>query len=152
MQARPLPSQSSYSSQNTSANPYSRNDTPPGSSGGLRSAKDRLKQGVGLRPQNRSDAPGAGSRGNSYSSSTKSNGGNYEDSFAPGVYNRGGGGGGGGGTGGDRPFVAATAPWASNEAEFSGGGYNGYNGYDAGRRPPPGGKGPGLPSGPRGRR
>ncbi|RDL35251.1 uncharacterized protein BP5553_07182 [Venustampulla echinocandica] len=145
VQARPLPSQSSYSSQNTSANPYSRNDTPPGSSQGLRSAKDRLKQGVGLRPQNRSDVPGsigAGSRGNSYGSTTKSNG-SYEDSFAPGVYNRGVGG------GGDKPFVAATAPWASNEAEFTGGG---YSGYDAGRRPAPGSKGPGLPSGPRGRR
>jgi hypothetical protein len=71
--------------------------------------------------------------------------------------------GGGGGSegydqsgGGDRPFMAATSPWASNQAEFTGGGYDqsGRAG-SAGRMGLPGGgpaggrRGPGLPGGPR---
>ncbi|KAM3082107.1 hypothetical protein ACMFMG_004556 [Clarireedia jacksonii] len=53
--------------------------------------------------------------------------------------------GGGGGGGGERPFMAATSPWASNEAEFSGAGYD-----QPGRPAGSGSAGRmGLPSGPR---
>ncbi|PQE09493.1 GTPase-activating GYP7 protein [Rutstroemia sp. NJR-2017a BVV2] len=71
--------------------------------------------------------------------------------------------GGGGGSdgyeqsaGGERPFMAATSPWASNQAEFTGGGYDqSGRGGSAGRMglqgggPAGGRRGPGLPSGPR---
>lgn len=141
VEARPLPSQRAGSYQ--TAQP-----TPPGSSSGFASAKDRLK---GKLDRGRaSPAP-------SSNSTSSTGGGGYEDRYA-------GGGGGGGaydsGRGGDRPFVAATSPWASSESEFGGGGY-GSGGYDSGRRSegrqglpsgPRAGRGPGLPSGPRGPR
>ena len=163
VQARPLPSQRAGSYQTVGASAYGRggSDTPPGSSGGM-SASERLrgkfnKTGRAASPANStSPAPRmadtvlAAVRQNSYGSAASGGGGgNYEDRFMPSdnVY--------GGRNGGDKPFVAATAPWATSEAEFSGGGYGGGSsgarqglpsGPGAGRR------GPGLPSGPRGPR
>jgi hypothetical protein len=150
VQARPLPSQRAGSYQTAGASPFSR----PDSGGGVAlSAKDKLK---GQFHQKRSNSPAMsepvpqGQRNNSYESS---GGASYDSrSTAP-------SGGYGGGGGGDRPFVAATAPWASNESEFTGGGYNA--GYDSragvGRQGLPAGpgagrRGQGLPSGPRGPR
>jgi hypothetical protein len=167
VQARPLPSQRAGSYQTAGVGAYGRGDTqtPPGSSSGPLTARERLKRG--LTPQNaRAASPSNASprmvdtvqsvqRANSYGSSKPGGSDNYEDRFAPGgAY-------GGGGGVGEKPFVAATAPWASNEAEFSGSGYGG--GYDSGASrsgarqglpsgPGAGRRGPGLPSGPRGAR
>jgi hypothetical protein len=171
VQARPLPSQRAGTYQTANA-------TPPGSSSGAGTAQDRLKARlwggnrsgnstpVGNQPapapapsssagyaQNQRGGGGAYERGNSYNSTSSANA--YEDSFRPGVRTGGaggdrgyGGGGGGGGGGSDKPFVAATSPWASSESEFSGGGYaDGYDGGGGGG----GGRAParqGLPSGP----
>lgn len=157
VQARPLPSQRAGSYQ--TSNVFGRNDgqTPPGSSAGM-SARDRLKMGVGRgRTASPANTPSASmappvQRANSYGSSGNGSTSNYEDRFAP----SGNGYGGGGGGGGDKPFMAATSPWATNEAEFGGSGYNA--GADTGRRqglpsgPAAGRRGPGLPSGPRGMR
>ncbi|TGO36745.1 hypothetical protein BHYA_0116g00350 [Botrytis hyacinthi] len=55
-------------------------------------------------------------------------------------------------SGGDKPFMAATSPWASNEAEFSGGGYEPpapRRGMGLPSGGPGAGRRPGLPSGPR---
>ncbi|CZR60131.1 uncharacterized protein PAC_10027 [Phialocephala subalpina] len=142
VQARPLPSQRAGSYQ-TAQPSYA---TPPGSSSGL-SAKDRLRKN--FRGE-RAASPAEPVRSNSYGDKGSSGGANYEDRFMP----QGTGGGYGGG-GGDKPFMAATSPWASSEQEFGGGGYGGGgaparqglpSGPGAGRR------GPGLPSGPRGMR
>lgn len=155
VQARPLPSQRAGSYQVAGAG---FNQTPPGSSSGPMSAKDRLagrlgQKGRAASPAN-TPAPRMGDsvqRANSYGSSNA--GGNYEDRFAPS-----GAGYGNSGGGSDKPFMAATSPWASSEAEFGGGGYGGGGGYDAPRRnglpsgPAAGRRGPGLPSGPRGMR
>ncbi|KAG4026821.1 hypothetical protein MFRU_036g00540 [Monilinia fructicola] len=54
--------------------------------------------------------------------------------------------------GGDKPFMAATSPWATNEAEFNGGGYEPpapRRGMGLPSGGPGGGRRPGLPSGPR---
>ena len=158
VEARPLPSQRAGSYQTVGAGAFGRgaaDATPPGSSSGV-SAQDRLKKKLG---QGRAGSnPNMGTtaaqvqRNNSYGSSTSRGGDNYEDRFMPSSA-----GGGYGGGGGDKPFVAATSPWASNEAEFGGGGY----GYDApaptrqglpSGGPAAGRRGPGLPSGPRGPR
>ncbi|KAF8862112.1 hypothetical protein BDZ45DRAFT_723475 [Acephala macrosclerotiorum] len=138
IQARPLPSQRAGSYQSAYA-------TPPGSSSGL-SAKDRLKKN--FRGGERAASPAEPQRSNSYGSGG-SGGGNYEDRLMP----QGAGGYGGGG-GGDKPFMAATSPWASNEQEFGGGGYGGGGGQRQGLPSGPGAgrRGPGLPSGPRGMR
>jgi hypothetical protein len=131
VQPRPLPSARAGSYQQSGG--YGRGDaqTPPGSSAGI-SAKDRLK---GNFNRGRTGSPASSvsepaPRGNSYGSSGST--GNYEDRFMPTGNGYGGG-------GSDRPFVAATAPWATNESEFSGSGYGG-----GGARPRP----TGLPSGP----
>lgn len=156
VQARPLPSQRAGSYQTAGGGAFGRGaagDTPPGSSSGV-SAQDRLKKklGQGRAGSNPSMATAAAQvqRNNSYGSSSSRGGGdNYEDRFRPS-----GTGDGYGGGAGDKPFVAATAPWASNESEFGGGGY----GYDAPAGqglpsgPAAGRRGPGLPSGPRGPR
>jgi len=68
-------------------------------------------------------------RGNSYGSSGTT--GNYEDRFMPSDNAYGGGG------RSEKPFVAATSPWASSESEFSG------VAYGSGRPRPVG-----LPRGP----
>jgi hypothetical protein len=136
VQPRPLPSARAGSYQQ-SAGGYGRSDvqTPPGSSAGI-SAKDRLKgaynRGRAGSPANSASEPPPVQRGNSYGSSGGGSSSNYEDRFMP------TGNGYGGGSGSDKPFVAATAPWATNESEFSGG----YGG--GGGRPRP----TGLPSGP----
>ncbi|KAH8683250.1 hypothetical protein BGZ60DRAFT_427702 [Tricladium varicosporioides] len=75
--------------------------------------------------------------------------GNYEDSFAPdGAYD----GYSSGSSKNDKPVMSANAPWSSAQDEFSG--YDaGYGtGQSGGGRPAPGSRGPGLPSGPRGKR
>jgi hypothetical protein len=134
---RLLPSQSPYTQQNVGSRVYGRGDsqTPPGSSGGI-SAKQRLRGGKKLRGDTVSPASSASSmaepvqqaqRGNSYGSTRNSS--NYEDRFMPSDNGYGGG-------RSERPFVAATAPWASSESEFSGGSYAG------------GGPRRGLPRGP----
>ncbi|PMD43159.1 hypothetical protein L207DRAFT_509704 [Hyaloscypha variabilis F] len=138
VQPRPLPSARAGSYQQ-SAGSYGRGDaqTPPGSSAGI-SAKDRLKgnfnRGRTASPANSAPEPPPTQRGNSYGSSGAVSTSNYEDRFMP----TGNGYSGGSGGGSDRPFVAATAPWATNESEFTGG----YGG--GGGRPRP----TGLPSGP----
>lgn len=131
IQARPLPSQraGSYQMRGDSG-------TPPGSSSGSvgGSAQDRLK--ARLRSAARSASPklgdpGQAQRQDSFGSSAS---GGYDERSH-----------GGGGRSQEKPFVAATSPWASNEAEFSGS----YNG--GGRQPAPSPQ-RGLPAGPGARR
>lgn len=96
---------------------------------GSLSARDRLRMGRSKGSAMNTNASATGGDAN-YDSS-------YENRFAPQD---------------DKPFMAATSPWASSEAEFSGGGYEPpaprrgmglpSGGSGAGRRP-------GLPSGPR---
>ncbi len=156
VQARPLPSQRAGSYQTAGAGAFGRapaGDTPPGSSSGV-SAQDRLKKKLGQARAGSNPSMGAAGqvqRNNSYGSSTSRGGSdNYEDRFLPS-----GDGSGFGGGGGDKPFVAATSPWASNESEFGGGSY-GYGAPPARQGlpsgPAAGRRGPGLPSGPRGQR
>jgi hypothetical protein len=157
VQARPLPSQRAGSVQNPS-----RVDTPPGSSGsgstvGASTAQDRLKarlwgaakasaQGQGQAPQQSRTSPAPTGYERSGNSGGYGGGGAYDDRSRSMGSSWSGSGGGDGRSGGggytDRPFVAATAPWASNEDEFIGGGYgsggvrNGLpSGPGAGRRP-----------------
>jgi hypothetical protein len=148
VEARPLPSQRAGSYQ-TSGGAFGRQagDTPPGSSSGV-SAQDRLKKklGQGRAGSNPSMGSAAGQvqRNNSYGSASSRGGDGYE------------GGGGGYGGAGDKPFVAATAPWASNESELGGSGY-GYDAPAPARQglpsgPAAGRRGPGVPNGPRGPR
>ena len=117
VQARPLPSQRAGSYQQN--NLYGGRDsggTPPGSSAGGASAQDRLRQKLGGRGT-RTTSPQAGTSGPFRPPGGGGGGGSgsYEDRFAPGgSYES--------GKGDDRPFMAANAPWASNEMEFSGGG------------------------------
>ncbi|TPX08232.1 uncharacterized protein E0L32_001872 [Thyridium curvatum] len=152
-QTRPPPGQRAGSYQ--SANAYGRESstTPPAGGGG--SAQDRLRNrlfgGGGARttsPQSGGPfQPPAQSSSGTYGSRGGQSGGgaadNYEDRFAPGgMYdaappNRGGG-------GGDRPFMAANSPWASNDTDYSGGGSSRPGGLPSGPRRPGG-----LPSGPR---
>lgn len=133
-QARPLPSQRAGSYQTAG-----RGDAPMG--GG--SAQDRLKARFGQKSGSttRLGDSARQNSSNSYASSNK--GGSYEDSLAPGNYNTSSG-----SRGAERPFVAATSPWASSEQEFGGGG---YAPAQADSRPAPGAR-MGLPSGPAGRR
>jgi len=119
----------------------------PGSQQGM-SARDRLAGRVGGRSQspNINKLPQT-QVANTY---TTSSGGDYEDRFMPPANGYGGKRSGGG----EKPFVAATSPWASNESEFGGGGYGGYSSSGGVRqglpqRPNAGTKAPGLPSGPR---
>lgn len=157
VQARPLPSQRAGSMQPGGGNsPFAR----PDSSGSAMSAKDRLKGQFG---QKRSASPvvndqGAGYRNDSYSSSRSNNSqastpyppDNYGSGSRGGNYNSGGG--------GAKPYVSATSPWASSDQEF--GGYEpAYDTTNNDRRQqglpsggPRGGRGGGLPSGPRGPR
>lgn len=151
VQPRPLPSQRAGSYQQTNLYARESNSTPPGSSTGG-SAQDKLRQRLwGARtaspasggqdqgpfqpPSNRGGSGGYGgsSQGGGY-------GDDYEDRFAPGgMYDASGRSG-----GSDKPFMAANAPWASNEYEFSGSG-----GGRSGSGLPGGPKRAGLPSGPR---
>jgi len=158
---RPLPSQKAGSYQGI----YNRNDAaspiPPGSAGsagGPMTAAQRLKAKVNRKSPSMTDmgttGAGANVRANSYDSSIarpNTGGGSYEDRFMPS--------GNGGGGGSERPFMAATSPWASNESEFGGGGYIPPAPSSSRSRPqglPSGGPGgarraPGLPGGgPRG--
>jgi hypothetical protein len=152
-QARPLPSdRGSYDS----ASSYGRDGAspPPGSSGG--SAQERLRQklwGGGSRtgspPVQQPQGGQAPSRYGGGSAAAAGGGGrtdNYEERFAPGgMYDASGGRAGSG----DRPFMAANAPWASNEYDYSGGGNTGGGGRSAGGLPSGPRRGGGLPSGPR---
>lgn len=151
IQARPLPSQRAGTHQTAGVGREAMpGRTGSGSSVGSASAQDRLKarlwgaaktvQAQGAQPSmatSRSEPSGFERGGN-----TGAYGGGYEDRGNSGVSSAGGGPRGGA----DKPFVAATAPWASNEDEFMGGGYGGS--YIGGRRA--GVSGP--PSGPRGYR
>ncbi len=162
VQARPLPSQRAGSYQN--ANLYGgrgtdSSSTPPGTAAGG-SAQDRLRNrlfGGGARsaspasqspfppPQPQSSGSGA-SYGRNAAYSSGGNG-SYEDRFAPsGAYDAPGRGG-----DSDKPFMAANAPWATNEDEFSGGGGGGGGRTGGGLPSGPrrAGGGGGLPSGPR---
>lgn len=149
VQARPLPSQRAGSHQAAGRTDNSLARTGSGSSvgsgTGTGSAQDRLKARLWgaaksaqsssqTGPQRTTAEPSGFERGvpaGGYGGPT----GRYEDRSASM----------GSSTSGrsERPFVAATAPWASNEDEFMGGGYSGGGG--SGRRP-------GLPNGPRGMR
>lgn len=158
VQARPLPSQRAGSYQSASSGAFGRVESPqpPSSSSGGLSAGDRLRDR--LRGGARSASPqlGAGSttvqRNNSAGSVGTGAGmydSRYEDSFMPTGRSAGGG--------DDKPFVSATSPWASNQTEFSGGGYGGGGSRQAvpARTGLPSGPGAarrvgGLPSGPRG--
>ncbi|KAG9233037.1 hypothetical protein BJ875DRAFT_465135 [Amylocarpus encephaloides] len=141
----PLPSQRGDSYQKNNLNAYGQNNnpTPPSSSGGTMSARDRLKDNF-RRPAARSNSPANNSsapvsRNNSYgasSASTISAGRNYDDDFTPGNYN----------SRGDKPLVSANSPWSGGD-DFSG--YGGGGGYEP---TPPRQQQPqrmGLPSGPR---
>lgn len=127
VQSRPLPSKmaGSYQTTNTGLRGNRQAYTPPGTSTGQpMSAKDRLRSGNLRRPD-----PRTANSGEAYG---YSNSGNDKS---------------------EKPFVAATSPWANNEAEFGGGGYepppkNKVIGLPKG---PAAGKRIGLPSGPRGR-
>jgi len=172
VQARPLPSQRAGSQQSVSS---AFGNRPDSGGPGMMSAKDKLKMGFG---QKRSGSPAqneqSSSQSQSYgrsdnyqpsSSGQRGYGGQpQQQSYSSAPYptdNYGSGGGGGGyDRGNDRPFVASNAPWATNEMEFSGGGYDaggsggGGGGYDSRRQGLPSGpgagkRGPGLPSGPR---
>ena len=153
-QARPLASQrGSYESGGS----YGRDgpSPPPGSSGG--SAQERLRQKLWGGGSSRTGSPPVQqpqvqNRYGGGSSAAAGGGGgrtdDYEDRFAPGgMYDASSGSGGRAG-GGDRPFMAANAPWASNEYDYSGGGNTGGGGRPAGGLPSGPRRG-GLPSGPR---
>lgn len=165
IQPRPLPSQKAGSIQA---------GTPPGSSGsgstaGATTAQDRLKarlwgsakanaQGQGQTIQQIRSNPTSTGYAQSGDYDPYASGGGYDDRARSMGSSWGGGGGSGASGNGDRPFVAATAPWATNEDEFMGGGYGSRGGAardgllggpGAGRRV---GGGGGLPGGPRGLR
>jgi hypothetical protein len=117
VQARPLPSQREGSYQS-----IGRGDSSQDSPGQYSSAKDRLRKMA--RPK--VEAPRISdvqhsAQNNGYHSASAATG-NYEDRFMP----PDGGYGGVRGRGSDKPFVAATSPWATTATEFGGGGY-GYN-------------------------
>jgi hypothetical protein len=164
VQARPLPSQRAGSYQTGTFGQGA--PTPPGSAGSG-SAQDRLRNKLrGGAKSNPAPAPSQPtSRMNNSHSSTNGSHGGYEQAMpssgSGGSYGGGSSYGGSGSSsshrgGDDKPFMAATAPWASNEMEFGGGGY-GYDsgaGAGTGRQGLPSGpgaarRGPGLPSGPR---
>lgn len=165
-QARPLPSQragsyqTQFSQSATTLRP-SADTSPPPSSGGGSTAQERLKQRLW------------GARSNS-PTPTSSNASSLSQSTSPaparnpyaepesrysapvranddGGYGSGGGGGrfGGGAGAASKPFVSANAPWSGNDDPYappSGGGYSGGGGYGGGPYARSGG---GLPSGPR---
>jgi hypothetical protein len=146
--ARPLPSQREGSYQTISR----AGEQPPGSpgSGQYTSAKDRLRKlarpkvetprSSDTSQQSVQSAQSARSNGYFSSAGPASSTSNYEDRFAPpeggyaGVRTR----------VSDKPFVAATSPWATTENEFSGGGY----GYNSGSQSATSTSRPGLPSNP----
>ncbi|RKF53953.1 putative mfs sugar transporter [Erysiphe neolycopersici] len=112
VRSRPLPSAmaGSYQTANMGLKGNNQSSQSQINLGGRpMSAKDRLKSGKFRRPEPR------------LSGSAESN--NYNNSSSDRS---------------DKPFVAATSPWANNELEFRGAGYN----------PPPKSKPLGLPSGP----
>ena len=119
-----------------------------GGSGGGRSTSP-ASQGQGPFQPPSGSGGGSGGYGGRNSGGYSGGGGDYEERFAPGgMYDAAGSGrGGGGARGSDKPFMAANAPWATNEDEFSGGGGGGGGGRSSS------GSGPrrtgGLPSGPR---
>ncbi|KAI1853519.1 hypothetical protein JX266_001503 [Neoarthrinium moseri] len=146
IQSRPLPSQraGSYQSANLAQTP-----TPPASSaggGGGGTAQERLRQR--LWGGSRTASPAANSPFPPPQQASSRGGGStddYEGRFAPGgMYD-----GGSGSRGGDKPFVAANSPWASNEQDFYGGGGGGGGGSSRPGGLPGSNRRAGLPSGPR---
>lgn len=146
VQARPLPSQrvGSYQSAATGGRDT---QTPPASSAGG-SAQDRLRQR--LWGGSRTASPAASSPFSPPPQQSVSRGAastdDYDSRFGPGgMYDA------GSSRGGDKPFMAANSPWASDESQMYGGGGGGGGGASSGR---PGGlpgsnRRAGLPSGPR---
>ncbi|KAI1121001.1 Sec1-binding region of Mso1-domain-containing protein [Nemania abortiva] len=132
-QARPLPSQRAGSYQNQGG--FGAASAPPVASGGG-TAQDRLKQR--LFGGSRTASPAAGGPFNPPPQRGGGGGsGDYEDRFAPGgMYDSGTSRGGGGS---DRPYMGANSPWSNNEPDYSNSGGGGR----------PGGRRPGLPSGPK---
>jgi Sec1-binding region of Mso1 len=125
VQPRPLPSQRAGTHQ-----AMGRSDSS--GSAGPTTAQDRLKARLwGSAKASQSPPPSAqqnsgGSRPNPYERSGSSGaygngGGGYDDRSASMSSSRSGG-------GVEKPFVAATAPWATNEDEFTGSAY-GSGGY-----------------------
>lgn len=102
---RPLPSQSQSSYQRPGSGMG--NDAPAsaGSSAGVRSASDLLKD----RLRNKGKPKMASNSGSTGSA-------NYEDRFAP-----------GGGGSGEKPYMGASSPWATSEPDYGGGGSYGSN-------------------------
>lgn len=139
VESRPLPSQRAGSYQTAGGGAFGRQagDTPPGSSSGV-SAQDRLKKKLGQGRAGSNPAMGGAAasvqRNDSYGSASSRGGDGYE------------------GSGGDKPFVSATSPWASNETEFGGSGYGAPARQGLPSGPAAGRRGPGLPNGPRGPR
>ncbi|KAI6251143.1 hypothetical protein HI914_00615 [Erysiphe necator] len=112
VQSRPLPSAMAGSYQTANAGFKGNSQSSQSQinpSGRPMTAKDRLKSGNFRRPDPRMT-------NSAESKSYKNTGSNISD----------------------KPFIAATSPWSSNEVEFSGAGYD----------PPPKAKPRGLPSGP----
>ncbi|KAF4628981.1 hypothetical protein G7Y89_g9168 [Cudoniella acicularis] len=136
---RPLPSQKVSSYQKTNQSAYGNNTTAPA----VIPTKERLKGKFGgTRPTSSRSASSQNSSASMQNSYNSGGGGNYEDKFAPAD---------------DKPFLGASAPWANNDSEFTGAGYDDrYDRVDnvrsGGGRVAAGSRGPGLPSGPRGRR
>ncbi|CAK7566682.1 MAG: hypothetical protein SEPTF4163_004633 [Sporothrix epigloea] len=141
---RPLPSQrmGSYQSTQSATGALDRNSAV-GGAGPTGSAQDKLRN---LFSSGGSNA--GGSRSNSPAQYKSGGGGaQYGRAGGPPAGGNYGGGGGNGGSSGGRTFVAANAPWASDEYEYAQ--YGGNNGGRPTGGPPSGPRRPGGPSGPR---
>lgn len=162
VEARPLPSQRAGSYQVANTGPaFGRVvDSVTGSAGagGGGTAQERLKARLWGAARAASPSGSLDSRSSGREAGGGSQGGQRPNPYANASFGSAGGGqpppasygnGGASRAGGDRPFVAATSPWASSEAEFSGGGYGGGGGGGGGgaRSQQPVGR-TGLPSGP----
>lgn len=159
-QARPSAQQGQRGSYE-SASSYGRDTASPGVPGGSGgSAQERLRQklwGGGSRTGSPAAAtsvqqppPQAQSRYGAAPSAGGGGGGrDYEERFEPGGKYDAGGGSSGRQGGGEKPFMAANSPWASNEYDYSGGGSTGGGGRSGGGLPSGPRRGGGLPSGPR---
>ncbi|KAI9736867.1 MAG: hypothetical protein M1818_005918 [Claussenomyces sp. TS43310] len=160
VQARPLPSQRAGSYQTTGA----MTSTPPPGAGAGSTAQERLK--ARLWGAARAASPNLTAGASSGPAKQPGLAGVVRQATfeKEKVYNNAAGMGTGGGTGGygdgsgsrgagrsgDRPFVAATAPWASTEDQFSGGSYGGGGGRTGiSNGSASASRAGGLPSGPR---
>ncbi len=151
----PAPAPTASLRQTARVSPFSRNSDPAAAAAGI-APRPLPSQRLGSYQSTAAAAaapPSAQDKlRNLFNSGGSSAGGSRSNS--PAQHGGGGGGGrpygrnsGGGGAGSERPFVAANAPWASDESEYpySGGGGGGGGGQSGGGRR----QGGGLPSGPR---